>query len=406
MECPLQIKVCISDRFFAFPYNLVEPQNDVGNKLVENLIVYVPTDEDRHYVDKKQFKRFKSVLVYRHEHDVNIDSRSPKKTASATVVYWNPLVPITEIGAGETRVFSVLLTNNLFYCNTMIVHHENPKCPIEFTYPEPDMKTVCKSSFNNSIGGGGSINKNNITSGTAVNVPPPLIQTNLRPIACEVALSHFKELIENNDFLLCFNLETSTMVKILSLKRIFCIFQYRKQAARYVINLPHEEIDTLYNKLNWERTRRLMKGDVPSNCATVNRASLNYVKRAQNLLNIPDYSQTIVEFVKMFQRLIFPYQLVPNVLIKLNNLDQLITSKKFNQLEMYKKIRLFCKNDSIAITSAGIVPINMPDFSVNVFDYSDIANAAYINQVAQRVSTEGVFSSGITISPIKYNYFL
>lgn len=79
MECPFQIQVCISDRFFAFPHNLVEPQSDVGNKLIENLIVYVPTDDDRLYIDKKQFPKFNSVLVYRHEHDVNIDSRSPKK---------------------------------------------------------------------------------------------------------------------------------------------------------------------------------------------------------------------------------------------------------------------------------------------------------------------------------------
>ncbi|ABL76037.1 Mv-ORF85 peptide [Maruca vitrata nucleopolyhedrovirus] len=387
MECPFQIQVCISDRFFAFPHNLVEPQNDVGNKLIENLIVYVPTDDDRLYIDKKQFPKFNSVLVYRHEHDVNIDSRSPKKTASATIVYWNPLVPITEIGAGETRVFSVLLTNNLFYCNTMIVHHENPKCPIEFTYPEMEMQSACSTLLKN----------RNYQS-----VPPP-IKSNLRPIACEIPLSHFKELVESNDFLLCFSLETSTMVKILSLKRIFCIFQYRKQPARYVINLPHEEIDNLYNKLNWERTRRLMKGDVPSNCATINRSSLKYVKRAQALLGIPDYSQTVVDFVKMFQKIIFPYQLVPNVIIKLNNFDQMVP----NKAEPYKKIRLFCKNDSIAISSSGIVPINMPDFnSPNTFDYSDYDNRTNINLVTQRVLTDGGFSSGVTVTPVRYNYYL
>nr|WRK23074.1 hypothetical protein [Bombyx mori nucleopolyhedrovirus]WRK23626.1 hypothetical protein [Bombyx mori nucleopolyhedrovirus]WRK23764.1 hypothetical protein [Bombyx mori nucleopolyhedrovirus] len=391
MECPFQIQVCISDRFFAFPHNLVEPQSDVGNKLIENLIVYVPTDDDRLYIDKKQFPKFNSVLVYRHEHDVNIDSRSPKKTASATIVYWNPLMPITEIGAGETRVFSVLLTNNLFYCNTMIIQHENPKCPIEFTYPETDMQSACSTLLKNRNG---------------QSVPPP-IKSNLRPIACEIPLSHFKELVESNDFLLCFNLETSTMVKILSLKRIFCIFQYRKQPARYVINLPHEEIDNLYNKLNWERTRRLMKGDVPSNCATVNRSSLKYIKQAQSLLGIPDYSQTVVDFVKMFQKIIFPYQLVPNVIIKLNNFDQ-IMSVAPNKEDSYKKIRLFCKNDSIAISSNGIVPINMPDFSPpnNAFDYSDYVNRTNINFVTQRVLIDGGFSSGVTVKPVKYNYYL
>lgn len=388
MECPVDIKVYISDRFFAFPYNYVEPQNDLGNEWTENLIVYVPTEDDRLYIDKKQFPKFKNILIYRHEHNADIDSRSPKKTSGATIVYWNPLVPITEIGAGETRVFSVLLTNNLFYCNTMIVHHENPKCPIEFTYPEPDMQVMCKALLKNNNG---------------VSVPSP-VQSKLRPIACEIPLSHFNELKDSNDFLLCFNLETSTMVKILSLKRIFCIFQYRNIPARYVINLPHEEIDNLYNKLNWERTRRLMKGDIPSNCATINRVSLNYIKRAQALLGIPDYSQTVVDFVKIFQKLIFPYQLVPNVIIRLNNFDQLLN--KVNTVSGIKKIRLFCKNDSIAITSAGIVPINMPNFDPNIFDYSDFASAMYINQVKHRVSTDGVFCTGVSVSPMKYNYFL
>ncbi|AKN81033.1 ODV-EC43 [Lonomia obliqua multiple nucleopolyhedrovirus] len=381
MECPFAIKVYISDRFFAFPYNLIEPQNDVGNKSIENLIIYVPTDDDKHYIDKKQIKRFKSVLIYRHEHDVNIDSRSPKKTGSATIVYWNPLVPITEIGAGETKVFSVLLTNNLFYCNTMIVHHENPKCPIEFSYPTLEMQSVCKA-----------LSKSNNSDANIL----PSINTKLRPIACEIALSHFKELIDANDFLLCFNLETSAMVKILSLKRIFCIFQYRKQPARYVINLPNEEIDNLYNKLNWERTRRLMKGDITSACSTVNRASLMYIKQAQALLGIADYSQTIVDFVKMFQKLIFPYQLVPDVLIKLNNLDK-----------NYKKIRLFCKYDSMAITSAGIVPINMPDAnSLNAFDYSECANLQHVNKVVNKICTEANLSSGVTVTPTRYNYYL
>ncbi|USC25949.1 odv-ec43 [Palpita vitrealis nucleopolyhedrovirus] len=384
MECPFQIEVCISNRYFAFPHELVEPQNDVGNKLIENLIIYVPTDDDRFYIDKKKFPKFNSVLVYRHEHDVSIDSRSPKKTASATIVYWNPLVPITEIGAGVTRVYSVLLTNNLFYCNTMMVHHENPKCPIEFTYPETDMQTACSMLLKKQNGQG---------------VPPP-IKNNLRPIACEIPLAHFKELVNGNDFLLCFNLETSTMVKILSLKRIFCIFQYRKQPARYVINLPHDEVDNLYNKLNWERTRRLMKGDVPSNCATINRSSLKYIKMAQSLLGIPNYSQTIVDFVKTFQKIIFPYQLIPDVIVKLNNFDQ-------NKLEAYKKVRLFCKNDSIAITSNGVVPINMPDINTtNIFDYSDYAHQTYINQMTQRVLTDGGFSNNVVVIPIKYNYYL
>ncbi|BBU37526.1 hypothetical protein [Choristoneura diversana nucleopolyhedrovirus] len=390
MECPFQIKVCVSDRFFTFPYNLVEPQSDVGNRLTENLIVYVPTDADVLYVEKRNFPRFRSVLVYKHEQNYNGNIQAPKKTSAATVVYWNPLVPITEIGAGETRVFSVLLTNNLFYCNTMIVHHENPTCPIEFTYPGLEMQPACKLRMN---------------SKKLVDMrahAPSLNYNELRPINCELPLAHFKELTESDKFLLCFNLETPTMVKILSLKRVFCIFQYRKLPARYVINLPHEEIDSLYNKLNWERTRRLLRGDIPSNCATVNRASLQYVKDAQTLLHIAKCSQTVVEFVRIFQQLIFPYQLVPIVIVKLNSLNT-----RTGQTADVNRVRVFCKNDSVAITTAGCVPVNMPDMApTNTFDNADFDDITHIKRAANRVAVDGVFTSGVTVHAVKYNYFL
>ncbi|AJD09207.1 occlusion-derived virus envelope protein [Condylorrhiza vestigialis mutiple nucleopolyhedrovirus] len=392
MECPFQIKVCVSDRFFAFPYNLVEPQSDVGNRPTENLIVYVPTEIDKLYVEKRNFPRFRSVLVYKHEHDYSGNSQSPKKTGSATIVYWNPLVPITEIGAGETRVFSVLLTNNLFYCNTLIVHHENPTCPIEFTYPGLEMQPACKSI---------------IKSKKLVDMREhalPLNYKDLRPINCEMPLAHFKELTESDKFLLCFNLETPTMVKILSLKRIFCIFQYRRLPACYVINLPHEEIDSLYNKLNWERTRRLLRGDIPSNCATVNRASLNYVKDAQTLLHIAECSQTIVEFVKIFQKLIFPYQIVPIVIVKLNSLNL----KSSTDAMRNGRVRVFCKNDSVAITLRGSVPVNMPDNNPfnNTFDNSEFDDITELKKIADRVSVDGVFSHGVAVHAMHYNYFL
>jgi hypothetical protein len=360
---------------------MVNAQQDVGNQPTSSLIVYVPIDNDIYYIDKSKFIKFESVLIIRHEHDKSLTSRTPKKTTTATIVYWNPIVPITEIGAGETRVFSVLLTNNLFYCNTMIVSHEKPTCPIEFQYPSLEMQKTCKVLSK-------SVEKPSMTK--------PNVLNKLKPIASENSLSHFEDLRMANDFLLCFNLETSVMVKILSLKRIFCIFQYRQHPARYVVNLPHEEIDFLYNKLKWERARRLTKGDMPSACSTVNRASLMYIKQAQMLLGIPDYSQTIVDFVKTFQKLIFQYQMVPNVLIKLNNLDS-------NQ----QKIRLFCKNDSIAITSLGIVPVNLPDInSVDSFDSTDYSKVASVNQVTQKICTEGAFSSGISVVPLLYNYYL
>nr|UIX56174.1 HycuOrf-46 hypothetical protein [Hyphantria cunea nucleopolyhedrovirus]UIX56320.1 HycuOrf-46 hypothetical protein [Hyphantria cunea nucleopolyhedrovirus] len=389
MECPFQIKVCVSNRFFVFPYNLVEPQSDVGNRPTENLVVYVPTDADVLYVEKRNFPRFRSVLVYKHEQDYNGNSQAPKKTGAATIVYWNPLVPITEIGAGETRVFSVLLTNNLFYCNTLIVHHEEPTCAIEFTYPGLEMQPACKLLAK----------PKKLVDLRAHTLP--LNYNELQPINCELPLAHYKELMESDKFLLCFNLETPTMVKILCLKRIFCIFQFRKVPARYVINLPHEEIDSLYNKLNWERTRRLLRGDLPSNCATVNRASLQYVKDAQTLLHIAKCSQTIVEFVRIFQQLIFPYQIVPIVIVKLNSLN---TNGQGTNVE---RVRVFCKNDSVAITTKGCVPVNMPDFApVNTFNNADFDDITHLKRIANRVAVDGVFSSGVAVHAVKYNYFL
>ncbi|BBD50502.1 occlusion-derived virus envelope/capsid protein E43 [Samia cynthia nucleopolyhedrovirus] len=391
MECPFQIKVCVSDRFFAFPYNLVEPQSDVGNRPTDSLIVYVPTDADVLYVEKRNFPRFTSVLVYKHEIDYSGNSQQPKKTGGATVVYWNPLVPITEIGAGETRVFSVLLTNNLFYCNTMIVHHDNPTCPVEFTYPGLNMQPACKAIMKGK----------KLVDMRALALP--INYNELRPINCELPLAHLKELSESDKFLLCFNLETPTMVKILSLKRVFCIFQYRKLPACYVINLPHEEIDSLYNKLNWERTRRLLRGDIPSNCATVNRASLQYVKDAQTLLHIAECSQTIVEFVRTFQTLIFPYQVVPVVIVKLNSLNVKSGAEPIG----HERVRVFCKNDSVAITMRGSVPVNMPDINpLNVFDNSDFDEVTALKRVANRVAVHGLFSSGVTVHAVRYNYFL
>ena len=121
MTCPFNISVHISDRYFAFPYNRIRPQTDVGGALVLNLIVYVPIEEDVKFVDKSYFTEFRSVLVQRHEWNQSV----------ATIVYWNPIFPITTIGVGETCVFSVLLTDSLFYCRTMVVDSNTPMCPIQ-----------------------------------------------------------------------------------------------------------------------------------------------------------------------------------------------------------------------------------------------------------------------------------
>lgn len=360
MTCPFNIKVCISERFFAFPYEYCIPQTDLGDAPVRQLVVYVPTDDDIQYVDKTQLQaQFDSILVYRHEPSDKIESRAPRKNATATIVYWNPIVPITEVGVGETRVFSVLLTNSLFYCNTMILDGQAPMCPIEF---RRDVK-----------------------------------YDKLIPIAANTPLFHARELLDDNinDFLICFNLETSTMVKILNVKRVLSMMGFRNVPARYTINLPDNEVDTIYNKLTWERTRRLMKGDVSSaggGCLYVNRNALSFIRQAQELLGLKDYSQSIVDFVVKFQSLIIPYMIVPDILIKLNT------------LERFKHVRLYCQNDSYAITSFGPVPNNLPEDNSVAFDYSDINNSKHLFEVHQKISSDSNID-GLRVSAMRYNYF-
>ncbi|AXS67750.1 odv-ec43 [Cryptophlebia peltastica nucleopolyhedrovirus] len=357
MACPFNITVCISERFFSFPYEYVVPQSDVGGAPVDNLVIYVPTEEDIQYINTSQLTNFKSVLVYRQEfNNVRSETRLAKKNTSATVVYWNPIVPIEEIGVGETRVFSVLLTNDLFFCKTIIVDHNTPICPIEFRSRIEYKK--------------------------------------LYPIGGEVPLFYLKDLLNDNinDFLICFNRETSIMVKILNIKRILSIFEYRKVPARYAINLPEQEVDNIYNKLTWERTRRLMKGDVSNKCVYVNRHSLMYVKNAQEMLGIKNYSRSIVDFVKIFQPLIQPYQIVPDIIIKLNT------------LERAKHVRLYCRGDSFAITSYGSVPGNMPDDNVIHFNYTDTNNNKNLFEVKSNLFGNNAVND-FTVTAARYNYF-
>jgi Autographa californica nuclear polyhedrosis virus (AcMNPV) protein len=358
MSCPFNIKVIISERFFVFPYEYVVAQNDVGNAPVHQLVVYVPTLDDVQYVNKEKLgAQFDSVLVYHHEASERVDSRTPKKNATATVVYWNPVMPITEVGVGETRVFSILLTNSLFYCNTMILDSQTPLCPIEFN------REIRYDTF--------------------------------IPIAGEVPLFYSEKLFNDNvnDFLICFNLETSIAVKILNVKRLISMMSFRRVPARYAINLPDAEIDTIYSKLQWERSRRLMKGDNnESGCSHINREALNFMQRAQELLGVKDYSRSVHDMVARFQPIIVPFQVVPDIIVKLNT------------LEREKHVRLYCKNDSFAITSFGPVPNNMPDDSPHKFDYSNINNNNHLFDVSRRVAQESDIDD-LKITAARYNYF-
>lgn len=355
MTCPFNICVHISDRFFAFPFNRVQPQKDLGGANVRNLIVYVPTEEDVKFVDKTYFTEFTSVMVQRHEWSERIESRAPKKNNTASIVYWNPIFPITEIGVGETCVFSVLLTDSLFYCKTMVVDSNTPMCPIQ----------ILTKTLREYI-----------------------------PIAGETPLESFNVMTDDtkNNFLICFLRETPKKIRQLNVKRILTIFEYRKTPAKFAFEMSDSEVQDIYVELKNELVRRLIKGDTSVHCPYLNMPNLQFIKRAQHLLLVPDSSQTIVNFINMFQVLVLPYMIVPDIIIKLNGLDR------------ERKVRLYCKNDSYAITSFGPVPNNMVEDNPISFDYSDINTPYHLNTIRDKLY-ESTRIDNLIVSAARYNYF-
>nr|ACC77632.1 ODV-Ec43 [Ophiusa disjungens nucleopolyhedrovirus] len=357
MACPLNIEVCISDRFFAVPYIQIQTQRDVGQAPVRNLIMYVPTEEDVHFVDKSYFKNiFTSVSVEKQERVDLADSRAPRKNDNAVVVYWNPILPIAEVGVGVTHVYSILLTDNLFLCKTMVVDSNTPMCPVQMLTRSIASKFI--------------------------------------PIEGENPLAHFNTMSDNanNDFLICFMRETPRSVRLLNIKRILTIFEFRSVPARFAFQMNDAELQQLYIQLKNEVVRRLIKGDNSSQCPYLNVPSLRYIKSAQKLLMIPDSAHIVIDLVAAFQILVLPYQIVPDILVKLNSLDR------------DRRVRLYCKNDSYAITSKGPVPNNMPDENLYQFDYSEINTPVHLNKVRDALY-EQCKMSNLTVASTKYNYF-
>ncbi|AUV65336.1 ODV-EC43 [Alphabaculovirus myunipunctae] len=354
--CPFNICVNISDRFFAFPYNRVRPQKDLGGAFVRNIKVYVPTDEDINFVDKSFFaNEFSSVIVQRQEWNDRVESRAPDKTAKYTIVYWNPIFPITEVGAGDTHVFSVLLSDFLFYCRAMVVDANTPVCPIQ----------ILSKSLRNytAIGGESPLDK-----------------------------FEFMTNSENNNFLICFLRETPQRVRLMNVKRILTIFEYRKVPAVFAFDMSEEEMVQIYTELKKELVRRLIKGDTSDHCPYINVPNLNYVKRVQQLLLVPDSAQTIPNLVEMFMVLVLAYQIVPEIILKLNSLDS------------NRRVRLYCKNDSYAITNFGPVPNNMVEDNPVAFDYSDINTPYHLNKVRDKLY-EATRVDNLIVSAARYNYF-
>ncbi|AAR28875.1 ORF111 [Leucania separata nucleopolyhedrovirus] len=363
MACPVNIKVYISEQFVTFPFQFAIPQADVANVPVRNLIVYVPTEEDVQFVEREQLLNtvFDTVLVYRHENVGAIEARAPRKNQNATIVYWNPVMPITEVGVGDTRVFSILLTNNLYSCNTIVLDNDTPLCPIEYhrEYHPVDLT-----------------NRIDLNGNDPLYDRPAIMNPN------------------NVNFIISFDMSTSDMIKILNIKRILTMFSMRKVRARYAINMADAEIDDIYSKLRWERARRLMKGGptTPKDCVMVDRESLSYINIAKMLLGIPDYARTTLDFVEKFEVLIVPARIIPEVFVKLNSIE----TKTY--------MRIYCVNDSYAITEHGLVPNNSANINPIKFDYSDVSNPNYLISLRKNLfERHDIYD--IRIRPAYYNYF-
>jgi hypothetical protein len=330
-------------------------QKDVTGTLGHNLFVFVATEEDVKFVDRTYFIGYTSILIKRHEWRDDMSSRAPKLLNDTTVVYWNPIYPITTVGVGETCIFSVLLTDTLFYCKTMIVDSNTPVCPIQ----------ILTKSLREYI-----------------------------PIAGETPLEMFSVMTDEskNNFLICFMRETPKKVRQLNIKRILTILEYRKTPAQFAFDMSDGEIQDIYVELKNEMVRRLIKGDSSKHCPYLNIHNLQYIKRAQQLLKLPESAQTVLLIVEMFQVLVLPYLIVPDILIKLNSIDRT------------RKVRLYCKNDSYAITSYGPVPNNMLEDNPVSFDYSDINTPYHLNKIRDKLF-DATRIENLIVSAARYNYF-
>lgn len=355
MTCPANIKVRISQDFVLFPHHLVEPQRDVGGALVTDLVVYTPTVEDRLAVNTQ-------LLMERGFTNVKVRKHSPRyetepKSVPSVVVYWNAIIHIHKTGVGNTHVFNVVLGDNLYECGAVSVDEapESVRCPVQINFAYFPM------------------------------VPRTLVNGNTPADSEQVMLLRSPD---RSNFVVTFRKDTPLGIKILNIKRIQLILATRRVPALYAINIPHEELVSVHRELSWENTRRMLRGARPHRCGVVAPNSLKYVMDAMELLDI-GYNDvnSVHTIVRTFSPLILDYKLVPDVFIELNR----ITGDKH--------VRLYCDADSLAITNAGQVPLNMP--TVNPKPLRIAPPPPPSEQFYQSFGTRDIY-----VGAPHYNYFL
>ncbi|AAS82690.1 ORF48 [Agrotis segetum granulovirus] len=357
MACSNQIIVYISDLFVDFPYDVIETQRDAGGAVITDLTIFVPTFEDEKVINTEalNIRGFTTVRVLKHVPRFEPDEQE----AVGVVVYWNAISNITKLGVGKTNVYNVVLSDNLFGCNSITIHNVLPeelRCPLQVGL-----------RYNHS-------NAHTILVGE------------LAGDSQEMAKARDENL---DDFVICFRKETPMGIKILNTKRFLILLSARKTRARFSVYLTNQELATVHKELSWESTRRVLRGGLSSNCTVLNKKSYQYVLDALELLGIDNTDiSSVHKLLDVFNPLILRYKLVPDVFIQLN----LIGGKN-------KHVRLYCKHEGVAITNAGPVPINLPTRNPKPFTHHTLKPPS--ERLYQILGTRNVFLH----TPI-YNYFL
>ncbi|QOD40010.1 odv-ec43 [Matsumuraeses phaseoli granulovirus] len=353
MVCSTKIKVYISDKFIKFPYGSVTAQQDVGQQLVYDLItIFVPTFADEKAILAKPLldKGFKKVKILKYVANFEED----EAIKEGVVVYWNAIVPINVYGVGVTNVFNVVLSDNLYTCNEIIIDNDilNVRCPLQVDY---HTQMVCLQG--EYAGDSEELKKASNTNTT--------------------------------DFIIHFEKETPMGIKILNTKRFLVALSMRTVRANVNIYLSHDELATIHKELSWEATRRKLRGGTSSYCSVVNKPSYKYILDSMALLGIDaDDISVLHRMVEIFNPLILRYKLVPNIFVELNSLNG-----------EEKHVRLYCKYEGVAITNAGPVPLNMPTTNAIAFSHKPITPLA--DFFYRDLGTRKAFIH----SPV-YNYFL
>nr|UYX49680.1 odv-e43 [Darna trima granulovirus] len=352
MTCSNKIKVYISDEYIYFPYNNLEPQLDAGGAEITNrLTVFVSTYADEKAVLKSRLTRYQEVRVIKYVSSFVED----KSVQEGVVVYWNAIVPIKTTGVGNTLVFNVVLSDNLYACHE--IHIDNTMktiyCPLQTDYKK-DM--VCL--------------KGELAGDTE---------------ELKKARSN-----DNTNFIIHFDKETPLGIKILNSKRfLIALSAFRQSRATVCIYLSYDELITLHKELSWESTRRQIRGGTANACTIVNRLSYRYIVDALEILGIDNKDiMSLHKLVEIFNPLIAQYNLVPDIFVELN---------RFSGEE--KHVRLYCKHEAVAITNAGLVPLNMNTTNSNPFTHKPLTPLP--ESFYKELNTRNVF-----VHAPSYNYFL